>query len=538
MGVSITLCLDFPGTQMDFRWSYEDESSVCLFRYELPSTCTSTSNPTPPIGNGSSQNVTVDSSVPDYTNCDEDDSEVDIEGISITQFDEEIKPQPFQHILTDLLHTERQTMETYLKLKDASFCNEPFLQEMKTKEEAEFSVQHSQDWQYIEYNDSFGSSYQLAVNDEALGNEQKLKLPNEMADLFAIPVEVNENSKLYNLLNNPSETAGQKLMESRGEPLNKSMTAETYVGLHETTEEVVHKSILEPEVNSETNYISSSTECDYKTMDDFQSISDESNPNPEHGCAAKPHPVDEMLADAVDALVKSNLQPVSDTKKSDVAIGPYCTAAGIFLPDLDLTILPEHRSKIPADQLKNGIVFELHANLSELKAPRKFLVKVLTTLCDLPQLNHTNPRMVDRLHRRVLMPLLAKRAELVKCSSIATSRTSSHSKWRRRKFSDPDLVSQIDSAIFVIPPEVCEPKAKAGSRVAVSSKAKERKPTLAQQLLELQDRFDTFRRIQRRHNFAFLRRISIVQHKLDRVQRDRSKRWHSERRHSMPHHST
>lgn len=519
--------VSFTDIQMDYRWSFDEDgtTTLCQRHCEQHGNCSGYVFHSM-MGTEISQHPPIDYANY-YPDNNENQTEIDIETISLGHFETEFKTQPYQNILSDLVICGGQ-VEEYFKDNNATMngYNETVLQEIESEETVDCPVlieSQPDDWQYVQCGENCGSPYRLAVN-----NSQ-----NQLTELSVLACEQSESSRLYDLLSNPTENAPFKEMKQES-PKDQQVARMDLCSISEAChpygipkEAVQEEHEVQVDILQECE-VSSPIQAFSETVDPFQPISEETK------SVIQIHSAEEVQCDAVGPS-PSNPEPATDPVTSKLAIGPYCTAAGIFTIDLNLDVLPHGRNKLPADQLKNGIVFELHTHMLNLKAPRRLLVSVLSSLFDVPCLDHEDPRVVERFFRRAIQPLRAQRIELVKRYALSTSRSTSHSKWRLRNTYNPDLITQFDSTVFVVP-HIINEKRRYVTKVNNNSKepkSRERKPTQAQQLHELQNRFDAFRHAQRKHNAAFLRRIYSVQKELDRV-RGWPKHWHPNRRHPTP----
>lgn len=515
--------VSFTDNQMDYRWSYDDDgaTTVCRFQCEQHTNCSGTVFDSVLMGTQVSQNPSIDYSV-NYSDNNEDQIEIDIETISLNHFDTDYKAQPYQNILSDLVLSGGQ-VEEYLKVKNA--FNEPVPEEIESKETADYPVvmeAQSDEWHYVQCSQSCGSPYRLAVN-----NAQ-----NQLIELSVLPCEQPPDGQLYHLLSNPEETSPFREIKQETHEEQQLVRVELCpvsetCHPHGIPKEVVDEQVEQVDL-SEKCKVSSPVQVYNATVDHFQPIREETQ------SAVHLNSAEELQCDAVGPS-PSNPEPATDPVTPKLAIGPYCTAAGIFTIDVSLDIeMPHNRKKLPADQLKNGLVFELLAYVGDFKSPRRSLVKVLSDFFDLPCLDHSDPRGVERFFRRTITPLRTERAELVKCHALSTSRSASHKRRLKNSHNNPDLITQFDSTVFALPPIVNGTRRCAAKIVrSKEPKSRERKPTQAQQLHELQIRFDAFRHAQRKHNDAFLRYIHNVEKELNRV-RGWPKRLHPNRRHPTP----
>ena len=486
--------------------------------------------------------------------CDDNNEEIDIETIPEHESGkcDITAEQPYQHILTDIIRSEKH-VEALLQLKN-ELRNECPLPELELKDSLEMAEPFSQDWQYIQYLDNNGLTYRLAVNNETHDIERR---QNNVHPEVSRPKPSPESNHLYQLLRPPSDEADRRETKSKKYESpeiflknnsdcgkRESFGFTDFLSVDELMEENCLPEHLEAAKEQKELLSSSSSTLNstvpHGAMDNFQPITEQLVPAP----TAQAHSAEEIPFDVVGPS-PSNPEPALEPTLNQ-KIGPFCTAVGIFLPDLCRSSLPPHRQKVPADHLTNGVVCELHATLTEMKCPRRVLLRVLTIFFDIKEFDYSSQRAVDHFWRRTLVPMLTERTKLVKnyamatCSATRSSASQTRERKRRHSNShDPDVISEFDSSVFFMPPQVTSPsryvtRASSRAKDRKSTRARERKPTQGEQLHDLQNRFDAFRCRQRKHNGAFMRRISIIQKQLDGVIRILAKRPLARRRHSMP----
>ncbi|XP_057368042.1 uncharacterized protein LOC130689040 isoform X2 [Daphnia carinata] len=555
---------------MDFKWSYDQqEPSVFIpYMFDTPNSYMAT---VLTADFGYSLDLNTDS-VQCYLE-NESNEEIDIETITpISHFDMDAKQtvEQYQEILTNgLIHSNVQDLEgTEIRMKKTDeYARAVDTQQNSMNIDSIPASRESREWQYIQYTDTFGSTQCFAVNNEAHDQKEQVEESQTHHQLLTLQPDCSK-SQLYRLLNLSSDTN-----HSTDEPLNfETVTELTYQsdsgktnaqsyppsGNVSSTDQLIVMADL-------TVLVKKITEQDHSIGLPEVTKKDEKStffPKPAQSKTKvahypitgdlgletgklpdSPRPAEEIFFDAVGpspSNPESALYPIPANSE----IGPFCTAIGIFSSVFYMTALPHNRSKLQAEELKNGVIIELHNRWLQNKDTRKNFVRVLCLLFDIG-LDWTNPCVVIRLFRKALIPLLAERADLVRCFTATSTRRASHSKWKTQKDSNPhQQISQFDSAVFVIPPDRFEDTfpnpIKAKSKVINSNLAdskpvtgKGRKPTQGQQLLDLQARFDAFRREQRKHNTAFLRHISLIQRQLEDMKRNTSKRLFQNRRRSM-----
>lgn len=453
-----------------------------------------------------------------------------------TNFERDCKEESlaFQHILSDLLRTESD-LETSKSRQAAEYTEESV--NMATRPNIEGWLYHNQ----LQHNQTNDFCPPLV--------EQPLSLKHEMAPMPDVsPVPIGSpaaslaNEHLYTLVSYnlqtepppPTQPAILRKSKVKAEcpPPNKVPVPSSSCSPPGEENRRGKKSskvvVIEPSISPKP---------------DVKPVVENSTP-PKRKCQDSPESSTEPAAPApkapklLDPDAPSEAQPVpraSPVQKPDTTwhLGPYCTAAGFVSSDFEQTCLPDGREKLPPEALKNGMIVELNAYMRHVKATRRSLVRFLTLYFDLKYLDEANPTMVDRLFRRVIAPLLARRNELAKHNRTSVTRHGSSQPRAKSPRSEDELI-EFDSAVFAIPEFVTDPFSRRGVCVTRSAgqSANERrtpvkrppKPTQGQQLVELQARFDAFRRVQRKHNLAFLRQLSRLHAKLDALTHRLSKR--------------
>jgi hypothetical protein len=556
---------------MDFKWSYDQEepSFFIPHPHEPPSNSYSAvkhSADAHPIG-------PIMDLCADYVRCylgNESNGEIDIETITPTsEFNMEIISgvESNQNILTyDLIHSGmKQVDEEILRMKEAD--SQPVSGQHTPMDVASLSAaQGSQDWHYVQLIDNFGGTQCFAVNEEAQELKQQVEQMIKQHPSLS-PEQPDCSSKLYRLLNYlPSEStsidpqefqpvtefmpqvdsnSGKSDTQSNCRSGNISIPDSAIVTLpvEKMIEEICSldavEAIQETKEEKDEFVITIHSESIKNAVCKFRSI-----PVPTPSITIQP--TEEFSCDVAGfspSIPESAMQPVTNYTE----IGPFCTAAGIFSNVFDLTDLPTSQEKLKAEKLKNGVVIELHSHFSQVKETRRNFARALSLFFDV-KLDWTNQRVVSRLFSKAMNPLLAKRADLARCHVAPTSRRASHSRKMVKQENGPhEQISQFDAAVFVIPPDGFEDPNPNLQVIKTSDKkvkkdldegklpaSKVCKPTQGQQLLQLQTRFDAFRRAQRKHNAAFLRHIHLIQRQLQDVKWKTSKHILQNRRRSMP----
>ena len=563
---------------MDFKWRYDQQepSFFIPHPYEPPNnTCLaviqSADIGTHPVG------LDLDLSA-DYVRCylgNESHGDIDIETITPTsEFNMEITSgvESNQHILTDdSIHSGiKQVEEEILRMKEADSKPIP-CQHTSMDVDRLSSAQESQDWQYVQFIDNFGGTQYFAVNNEAQEQKEQVEQINKQHQPLLLQ-QPNCSSQLYRLLNNlPSESTLPMVIDPK-----EFQPATGFIhqigpdyGKSDTQSNCRSRNISIPDGAIVTFPVEKMIEeiCSLdavKTMqktkkekEEFlitahsKSIKDAHLFPGKFGTIPVPtssptQSTEEFSCDVTGfspSIPESAVQPVA----SCAEIGPFCTAAGIFSNVFNMTELPQNQMKLRAEHLKNGVVIELQSFFSQTKETRKNFARALSLFFDV-KLDWENPRVVNRFFYKAVNPLLAKRADLVRCFVPTASRRASHSRWMVKKENNPhQQISQFDEAVFVIPTDGFEDPNPLPKGIKTSGKMvrkelgesklasiKVRKPTQGQQLLQLQTRFDAFRRAQRKHNAAFLRHIFLIQRQLEDVKRNSSKHILRHRRRSMP----
>lgn len=559
---------------MDFKWSYDQQEPSLFIPYMFDTPNSYMAAAVHSADFSYSLDLNTDS-VQCYLE-NESNEEIDIETITpISHFDMEIKQtvEQYRQILTDgLIHSDVQEVEgAVLRMKEADeYPGAVDTQQNSMDVDSLSASRESREWQYVQYTDTYGSTQCFAVNIET--HDQKEKLEENHTHHQLLPLQPDcSRSQLYRLLNLSSDAKHSTDIEQTNFESSTEATCLTQSdtgnntqsdppsGNISSTDQVIVTADL-------TVLVKKISEQDCSIVQPEATQTDEKSPclpNPvqfetkvthypitsDHGIEPGKLPESPRLADEIifDAVGPSPSNPESALNPipGNSEIGPFCTAIGIFSSVFYMTALPHNQNKLQAEELKNGVIIELHNRWLQNKDTRKNFVRVLCLWFDI-QLDWTNPCVVIRLFRKALIPLLAERADLVRCFTAPATRRASHSRWKTQKDSNPhQQISQFDSAVFVIPPDGFEEPLhnpiKTKSKVINSNLAdskpvtgKGRKPTQGQQLLDLQARFDAFRRAQRKHNTAFLRHISLIQRQLEDMKRNTSKRLFQDRRRSMP----
>ncbi len=559
---------------MDFKWSY-DQQEPSFF---IPHPYEPHNNSYSAVKHSADAHpiVPILDLCADYVRCylgNESNGEIDIETITPTsEFNMEItcEVESNQNILTDdLIHSGiKQVDEEILRMKEAD--SKPVSGQHNAMDVDSLSAaQESQDWHYVQFIDNFGGTQCFAVNDETQEPKEQVEQMNTLHPSLS-PQQSNCSSQLYQLLNKlPSESTLPMSIDSKEfQPVTEFMPqVDSNSGKSDTQSNCrsgnisipdgaivtlpVEKMIKEicylngveaiqgTKEEKEEFLITIHSETIENALCKFRSI-----PVPTHSISIPS--TEEFSCDVVGcspSIPESAMQPVTNYTE----IGPFCTAAGIFSNVFNMTDLPTNRKKLRAEELKNGVVIELHSHLCQVKETRRNFARALSLFFDV-KLDWKNQRVVNRLFCKAVNPLLAKRADLARCYVAPSSRRASHSRWMVKQENSPhEKMSQFDAAVFVIPPDGFEDpnpllqviktsdrivKKDLGEAKLLASKV--RKPTQGQQLLQLQTRFDAFRRAQRKHNAAFLRHIHLIQRQLQDVKWNTSKRILQNRRRSMP----
>ena len=547
---------------MDFKWSYDQQepSFFTPHMYDPLNSSYLALVHTTDIAGAHPVDPTLDLSA-DYVRYylgNESNGEIDIGTIAPPN---QTDMEAVQNILTDdpIRSGIKQVDEAILLMKEAEIKPAPSQVEPMDVDGLS-AAPESQDWQYVQFIDNLGSNKCFAVNNETKESKQKVEQMNKQHQLFPPQKENNSSKTLFELLTLPPEitlplnidpkefqpetktqvdpNAGKNYVQSSCQPgkVIISDAALVKIAVEKMIEEIC--SLDAVEMGQDTK----------KVKEEF--------PNPARSFSVQselvpipPRPTqstEEFSCDVV-SLSPSNPESALQPVTSDAEIGPFCTASGIFANVFNLIDFPENRKKLSAEELKNGIVFEMHSRFLQIyKRPRKIFAKLLSLLFDI-QLDWENPGVVSRLFGKAINPMLAERADLIRCFSVTVTRRAS-SRGRATKENDPQQqINQFDAAVFVLPLDGFEESNPFPKRIKSKSKVfknaigedksattKYRKLTQGQQLLELQTRFDAFRRSQRKHNAAFLRHIFLIQRELECAKRSTSKRLLRSRRRSMP----
>ena len=554
---------------MDFKWSYDQQEPSFFTPHmhdPLNSSYLAFVHSSTDIAGAHPVDPTLDLSA-DYVRYylgNESNGEIDIGTITLPN---QIDMEAVQNILTDdpIRSGIKQVDEAILLMKEAEI--KPASSQVEPMEVDGLSAaQGSQDWQYVQFIDNLGSNKCFAVNNETKEPKQKVEKMNKQHQLLPPQKENNSSKTLLELLTLPPQislplnidpkefqpetktqvdsNAGKNDVQSSCQPGKVIIpdAALVKIAVEKMIEEIC--SLDAVEIGQDTKKVKEEFLNPARSKRKARSLSVQSELVP-----IPPRPTqstEEFSCDVV-SLSPSNPESALQPVTSDAEIGPFCTAAGIFANVFNLIDIPENRKKLSAEELKNGIVFEMHSRFLQIyKRPRKIFAKLLSLLFDI-QLDWENPGVVSRLFGKAINPMLAERADLIRCFSVTVTRRAS-SRGRATKENDPQQqIDQFDAAVFVLPLDGFEEPnpflkgIKSKSKVfknAIgedkSATTKYRKLTQGQQLLELQTRFDAFRRSQRKHNAAFLRHIFLIQRELECAKRSTSKRLLQSRRRSMP----
>nr|CAH0102143.1 unnamed protein product [Daphnia galeata] len=533
---------------MDFKWSYDQQepSFFTPHMYDPLNSSYLALVHTTDIAGAHPVDPTLDLSA-DYVRYylgNESNGEIDIGTITPPN---QMDMEAVQNILTDdpIRSGIKQVDEAILLMKEAEIKPAP---------------------SQVEPMDVDGSNKCFAVNNETKESKQKVEQMNKQHQLFPPQKENNSSKTLFELLTLPPEitlplnidpkefqpetktqvdpNAGKNYVQSSCQPgkVIISDAALVKIAVEKMIEEICSPDAVE--MVQDTKKVKEEFPNPARSKRKARSFSVQSELVP-----IPPRPTqstEEFSCDVV-SLSPSNPESALQPVTSDAEIGPFCTAAGIFANVFNLIDLPENRKKLSAEELKNGIVFEMHSRFLQIyKRPRKIFAKLLSLLFDI-QLDWENPGVVSRLFGKAINPMLAERADLIRCFSVTVTRRAS-SRGRATKENDPQQqINQFDAAVFVLPldgfeelnpfPKRIKSKSKVFKNAIGEDKSattKYRKLTQGQQLLELQTRFDAFRRSQRKHNAAFLRHIFLIQRELECAKRSTSKRLLQSRRRSMP----
>lgn len=505
----------------------------------------------------------------------ESNEEIDIETITpISHFDMDTKQtvEDYQQVLAnDLIRSDvKEVDDAVLRIKETDdYAGAVHPEHELMDVDGHPASRESHEWQYVQYIDTFGSTQCFAVNNDAQEEKEQVQEIQTIHTLLPLQPDCS-SSQLYRLLNLPSETSHSRDIEPlKQEPIpevtyqtqpnsgENNTQSESPFGNIRNTEQVlvladltmlVNKineqnfSIVQPAATLENkqstsipNVVQFETEVAHQPITE-NLVSEQVKDSPQAA--------DELFFDAIGPS-PANPEPALHPVAPNSEIGPFCTAIGIFSSVFYMTALPHNRSKLQAEELKNGVIIEMHNRWLKNKDTRKNFARVLCLLFDI-RLDWTNPSVVIRLFRKALIPLLAERADLIRVFTAPATRRASHSKWKVKKDDHRhQQIAQFDSAVFVIPADGFEElpfnPMKTRSKVINSNVTdskpgtiKSRKPTQGQQLLDLQTRFDAFRRVQRKHNTAFLRHISLIQRQLEDMKRNTFKRSFLDRRRFMP----
>jgi hypothetical protein len=547
---------------MDFKWSYDQQepSFFTPHMYDPLNSSYLALVHTTDIAGAHPVDPTLDLSA-DYVRYylgNESNGEIDIGTITPPN---QMDMEAVQNILTDdpIRSGIKQVDEAILLMKEAEIKPAPSQVEPMDVDGLS-AAPESQDWQYVQFIDNLGSNKCFAVNNETKESKQKVEQMNKQHQLFPPQKENNSSKTLFELLTLPPEiTLPLNIDPKEFQPETKTQVdpnaGKNYVQSSCQPGKVIISDAALVKIAVEKMIEEICSPDAVEMVQDTKKVKEEF-PNPARSFSVQselvpipPRPTqstEEFSCDVV-SLSPSNPESALQPVTSDAEIGPFCTAAGIFANVFNLIDLPENRKKLSAEELKNGIVFEMHSRFLQIyKRPRKIFAKLLSLLFDI-QLDWENPGVVSRLFGKAINPMLAERADLIRCFSVTVTRRAS-SRGRATKENDPQQqINQFDAAVFVLPLEGFEESNPFPKRIKSKSKVfknaigedksattKYRKLTQGQQLLELQTRFDAFRRSQRKHNAAFLRHIFLIQRELECAKRSTSKRLLQSRRRSMP----
>ena len=488
---------------MDYTWSYDEDPATgrCLSRYDSSVSAVSNSG----SGEYSFSFTPFDTNNHYITNTPEED--FDIESISVNFLESDAKSanvqQPYSVILAELMNSEKQingySVTKIEETNDSVLLKVNSIESLPNNSTPEWQEIYQQHRPLaIQNSVATANSIFLAEND-VLIQKESLQLA-EISDLstssYMFSSERPEDTQLYSLLNVPSKS----VLRSLSDHIKIEGASTTSIPGPKTDSLCQSKNEDVPGTVSEASTVSHCSQGQ-DTIESIEPIRPDSSES-------------RAFEYAVEVTVSSNAEKSQATACSGKEeIGPFCTRVGIFAPDLDMSVPSKVRRKLSPRELLKGVVFELNTALRGVRNFRRLFMQVLSRFFDVPNLDYTNRTVIDRFFSRAINPLANERLELTKKSPVT-------SRLRRRQTNSQDAVAKFDSEVFVIP--------------NLNAIEKNKKPTQAKQLQELQDRFDAYRRAQRKHNGAFLRRISKMEKKLVKIEGKQLKRLSTSRRHSMP----
>ena len=511
---------------MEFQWFQDLDYPVSLPRYDQYNNCEAVSSFTDYHACHAIDFNTGDPNSLHYFLEEGENEEIDIETIPVSQLDIiEMRPavaqkesfpnvEPIQQTFTNEIHSVKQ-IESILRLG-----NDQPAPEANWENAESFSGNSSiQNWRLLQYSDSYGGTYQLAVNNEVQNHLQQINTQYVLSDQH-------DSRKLYQYLTTASSHESSE--NEQMEPESTEIVVD--VEIHHHREETfppqcspIEEMMVDDGSSSNLDLLqekpeeplapvmSSQIPATFESIDDFQPITN--NTQAPEEVSEQIHSEEEIPNDVVVPL-PSNPEPALP-RVSRLEIGPFCTAAGIFANDLNLNPPTNNRNKLPADQLKNGIVFEIYTHLVGARYNRRILIRVICDFFDIPYFNWEDSRTVAAFFRKAVLPMMARRTELDK--RYAVTRSSSQAKINAQSKCQ-ELIIHFDSDIFAITmePDESPPRPKPAK---VTKKTAGKKPTQGQQLLQLQASYDAFRRKQRKLNIACFRHMATMKRRVDAMER-------------------